>query len=83
MHWQVALVYLEDIVIISKSSWDHIEQAQRILQLPYNAGVTLKLKKCHFFAETINYFSQVIRPGHLELAEYTTDAIAKLKDHTA
>lgn len=46
VQWQLASVYLNDTVVFSKSSADHIEQASCVLRLIYEAGVTLKLIKC-------------------------------------
>lgn len=34
------------------------------------------------FAETINYLSDVIRPGKLEIAESATDTVRQLHDST-
>jgi hypothetical protein len=40
-----------------------------------NAGLSLKLQKCRFFAETVNYLGHVIRPGRLGVAEKNTEAL--------
>jgi RNase H-like domain found in reverse transcriptase len=45
------------------------------LTLLGNAVLSLKLKKCHFFAETVNYLGHVIRPGRLGVAEKNTTAL--------
>lgn len=52
------------------------------MQLFLKVGVSLKQKKCNFFAETIDYIGHVIRPDILKLAEHTTDAVAKLEHLT-
>lgn len=36
---------------------------------------TLKLKKCYFFNETIDYLGHVIRPGSFEISIHTKDGI--------
>lgn len=82
LRWQVTLVYLNDILVFSKSVEDHIEEVRRVLRLPSEAGDTLKLKKCELFAETIYYLDHAIRPGRPELALHTTDAVKKIQHCT-
>lgn len=65
VQWQFALVYLDDIVIFSKSPADHIEQDRRVSRMIYEFGVSLKLKKGKFFAETIHHLSHVLRSVRL------------------
>ncbi len=43
------------------------------------AGVSLKLEKCHFFKESVDYLGHVIRPGRLSLAERNTRALREVK----
>lgn len=43
--WQSALVYLDDIVIFSKSVEEHMQHARKVLTLPRDTGVTLKTQK--------------------------------------
>lgn len=72
---QLSIVYLGDIVVLSKSPADHIEQVQRVLQVLCKARDTIKLKKYKFLAETIDGLSHVIRPFCLKIAEPTTDTV--------
>lgn len=53
--WQFALIYLDDIVVISKSLSEHIEFFRHDLTLLLDRNVTLKLKRCKFFFNTIDY----------------------------
>lgn len=78
LRWQFTLVYAVNIVVFSKLAANYIEQVRRVLRLLYEAGVTPKLKKCRLFAENMDYIGRVIRLTRLELAEHTTDALAKL-----
>ena len=50
----------------------HVEE---ILEKLQDAGVSLKLKKCRFFAETVDYLGHFIRPDLLEVATKNTAAI--------
>ena len=53
-----------------------------VLHRLYRAGITLDLKKCHFFKETVDYLGQVIRPGHLSVAEKNSAALKVTKHPT-
>jgi RNase H-like domain found in reverse transcriptase len=46
-----------------------------VLTLLGKAGLSLKLDKCHFLQETVDYLGHVIRPGKLEIATKNTDAL--------
>lgn len=41
--WQLALVYLDYIVVFSKTAYNHLIRLRRVLKLLQNADVTLKL----------------------------------------
>lgn len=76
---QFALSYLDDILVFSKSPQDHIVQVRRVLRILYNTAIALKLKSYKFFAESIDYISQIIRLGRLEHVKNTSEAVAKLE----
>lgn len=60
---------------LSNSAIDDAEQVRPFPGLLYNACNNLKLKKCKFSAETIDYWGQSIQPGGLELKEHITDSV--------
>lgn len=77
--WQFALVYLDDVVICNKTPDQHIDHVWKVLLLQYNAGPTLKLKKCSFFTDTMEYVGNVVRLCCFELASHTADTIRGLE----
>lgn len=82
LRWQVAFLYLDDIVIFFRSSLVHIGHVQTIRTFLYNVGATLELKKCRLFSETIDYPEHDIRPGPVEIALLSTGAIRGAKEPT-
>ena len=80
--WQYALVYLDDVIIYSKTLREHFTHLRTILDLLQEAGVSLKLPKCHFFQASVDYLGHVIRPGKLEVSTRTCDAIKRAKPPT-
>jgi transposase InsO family protein len=73
--WKSCLVYLDDIIIYSQTMEDHLTHLHDVLTLLGQAGLSLKLAKCHFLQETVDYLGHVIRPGKLEIATKNTDAL--------
>lgn len=80
--WQYATVYLYEVIIFSKTAFEHLEHVRSVLRLLSEAGVTLKLKKCHLFTDTVDYLGHVIIFVTLEVASHTTAAIDGLKHPT-
>lgn len=51
--WLFCLVYIDDIVVYSKSYEDHLVHLDKVLSAIIRAGITLSPKKCHFFYASI------------------------------
>ena len=49
-NWQKCLVYLDDIIIFSKTFDQHVQDVQAVLSVLQQTGIGLKLKKCDFSA---------------------------------
>lgn len=79
VRWQNALVYIEDIIIFSPTSEDHISHIESVLCLISEAGMTLKLKECHLFSDATDYLTHVITPDHLHVPAKTRHTIRELE----
>lgn len=77
--WQFAFVYFDDIFNFSKSLQQHMEHTKNVLGLLEDARMTLKMKKCHFLCESIDYFGIVTGTAKLLIARKTTEAILTLR----
>lgn len=73
--WNFCLVYLDDIVVFSPDAKRHIEHLDHVLTLLRQAGLTIKLKKCYFLHERIEYLGHAITPGELRVASKTVTAV--------
>ena len=51
--WLFCLVYIDDIVVYSKSYEEHIDHLDLVLQAIEQAGITLSPNKCHLFYGSI------------------------------
>ena len=75
-------LYLDDIIVFSRSIEDHFRHLGEILAILKVAGLSLKLNKCNFFTKTVYYLGHVIRPGKIEVAEKNTAALQGFKEIT-
>jgi RNase H-like domain found in reverse transcriptase len=69
------LVYLDAIIIYSKTMDAHVGHLDEVLTLLGTAGLSLKLSKCLFFKDTVAYLGHVIRPGKLAVAVKNMDSL--------
>lgn len=76
--WKFALGLLDGIVVISKTSEQHVVHNCEVLSLLQIADVTRKLVNCKFFTGSINYMSHVIRPMCIKFEYYTTGVIKRI-----
>jgi transposase InsO family protein len=75
--FQSALVYLDDIIVFSKSIDDHIEHLATVFRLLAFAGLKLKLNKCEFFKNTIDFLGHVVSPQGISPNEKKVISIKK------
>jgi hypothetical protein len=79
VRWQKCWCYLDDIIVFSSSMKIHVEDLDKVSSLLRDAGVSLRLDKCHFFRHRVNYLGHVIEPGKLSVQATKVDTILKAK----
>lgn len=82
VQWQFALVYLDDVMILSKSLKVYIKHVRHLFAILCNASVTFKLKQCKQFPNSMKYLGHFIHPGLLQISQRTIDSIPDLKPPT-
>ena len=60
LNLQFALIYLDDVIVYSRTQEDHLTCLQVVLDQFARHGLKLKLSKCHFFKENITYLGHKI-----------------------
>ena len=60
LHLNWCIIYLDDIIVFSKTLKEHIEQLRDVLQKLFLAGLKLKPKKWEVFKSKIAYFGHII-----------------------
>ena len=76
VRWQSCLIYLDDVIVFSRSTDEHLRHVDEILTLLRRAGITLKLTKCSVFQPRVDYLGHVITPGKLSVATENTKSFA-------
>lgn len=64
--YTIALAYLDDIIIPSKSVEDGLEKLRLVLQSLRDSGLTIKLEKCRFFMQKLEYLGFEISKNGIE-----------------
>ena len=80
--WKSCLVYIDDILIFSKTVEDHIRHVDEILTTLTEANITLKISKCRFFSDTVEYLGHLIKPGQLQIDDTNTKSLKEAKPPT-
>ena len=70
------LVYLDDIMIYSKTFEEHLEQVDKVLELIIEAGLKLRPDKCDFLKEEIRYLGHTISAEGIQANDEKIKAIA-------
>ena len=68
--------YIDDIIVFSNSSEEHVEHLRLVLKALNKHGMTLKEKKCEFGKEKVEYLGHVIGGGELAVPAHRAAAMA-------
>ena len=60
LDWKESFVYIDNILVCSKSFEEHLQHMQQIFEWLRKAGLTLKPKKCSFLQSQVIYLGHVI-----------------------
>nr|KAG5707461.1 hypothetical protein BaRGS_011965 [Batillaria attramentaria] len=55
LHMKTCLIYLDDLIIFSRTYEEHLERLKKVFQRLSEAGLKLAAKKCHLFQERVIY----------------------------
>ena len=70
--------YLDDIIIYSRSEKEHLEHLEEIFSRLRAAGLKLKLEKCCFFKQHIQYLGQLISVEGIQPLPEKLGSMAKM-----
>jgi len=61
------VVYLDDILIFTRTEEEHIKAIRRVLQVLQEHKLFLRLEKCEFYKERIEYLGLVISENKVSM----------------
>lgn len=77
--WIFCLVYIDDIVVYSKTYEEHIWHLDQVLGAIEDAGITLSPNKCHLFYDSILLLGHKVSRLGLSTHEEKVKAILELE----
>jgi transposase InsO family protein len=66
LNYNICLVYLDDVIIFSRTYEDHFNRLEAVFQKFRDFGLKLSPKKCQFFKEKVKYIGHIISEEGLE-----------------
>ena len=66
LHLQYCIIYLDDIIIFSKTPEEHLHQLRLVCQKISEAGLKLKPSKCEFFKTKLEYLGHIVSKKDIE-----------------
>ena len=74
------VIYLDDIIIASKSEQEHIEHMQEVFRRLNEHNIKLRLEKCQFFQREIKYLGIIVNKNGIKSDPKYIDQIIKFKE---
>ena len=71
------VVYIDDVLVISRTLDDHLEHLRCVIQRIHDAGLKLKPSKCRFIRDEVEYLGHLITPQGLKTNSRLTAAITE------
>ena len=68
--------YIDDILVFSGSGAEHVQHLRLVLEKLRRFGMTIKVKKCEFGKEKVEYLGHVIGGGELAVPAHRAAAMA-------
>ncbi len=59
-------VYLDDILVFSRTFKEHMTHLQLVVERLHRAGLKLKQSKCHFIRQRVEYLGYFITPDGIQ-----------------
>ena len=77
MHLKWCIIYLDNIIVFSKTPEEHIERLRGVFEKLAAAGLRLKPSKCEFFKSQVAYLGHIVSKDGIETDPKKIEAIEK------
>ena len=82
LSWEIALVYLDDIIVFGKTFEEHLERLKLVFGRIEKRGLEIKGSKCNFFQKRVCFLGHVISEKRVEVDQEKLKAVEKMKAPT-
>ncbi len=77
LHWTTCLVYLDDIIIFSKTVEEHLSRLKEVFERLRQAGLKLKPSKCCLLRKYVHFLGHIVSAKGLEVDPKKTECVSK------
>ena len=78
IHLKWCIIYLDNIIVFSKTPEEHTERLRGVFEKLAAAGLRLKLSNCEFFKSRVTYLGHIVSKNGIEMDPKKIEAIKKL-----
>ena len=75
MNWRYVLVYVDDVLVFSRSFEEHLDHLQTVFDKIREAKLTLKPEKCKFAVPKVKYLGHIISKNGVEVDPEKIEAV--------
>ena len=79
LSYEVAMIYLDDIIIFGKSFQEHLSRLELVLSRIKEAGLKIKGSKCRFFRKRTHFLGHIISKDGVDVDPDKVSAAANMK----
>jgi len=79
MNWKDLLVYIDDVLIWSKTFSEHIEKLESVFSAFDKAGLRIKAKKCHICCARVPYLGHVLSASGIQMDPARIKAVSEMR----
>ena len=82
LNHNICEVYLDDVIVFSKTFDEHVENLRKVLQALRKKGMKLRVDKCDLFKKEVRYLGKVVSSEGYRPDPKDTSALQKLTEQT-
>ena len=75
LHLNWFIIYLDDIIVFSRTPEEHLKRLQGVFNKLTKAGLKLKPSKCEFFKSKITYLGHIVSAAGIEMGPKKIEAV--------
>ena len=77
LQWSECLVYLDDVIMLGCTFEEHLCSMRSVFERFHQSGLHLKLSKCHFFQQHVQYLGHIISREGIATDPAKTEKVSK------